>query len=318
MKNYVKNLGKLDWVSIASCVSLVALTLLPLLPGIGVTSDWLQSALISLAAVVLSAIVLAQIAIRGSGQKLDGRLDSLQTGFNERLDSLQSSVNSAIRLDAVHEVAAGEVGVVLDKMLEGAKEWYFRGGSARWQREAVLPKLALVKDQPVRYEVQIISPFEEELCNKYALYRKKSRPGDNRADPKQIRLELFAFLYATVVWSSRSKIDPNVTLLHRFSPFRLDGDSGSFVITVADPSRNALRAFAGNWYHTSLIDEFAFEAGYATALKLPPTAEDDNAGESVRAFFESLRDLNAEVAARWDGSLTDQDLEEIYELARTN
>lgn len=202
-------------------------------------------------------------------------------------------------------------------MLSSSKEWYFRGGSARWQRESVLPGLAKVKDRPVQYKVQIISPFEADLCRKYANYRKKSRPDDDRADPKQISFELLAFIYAAVVWASRSKISPQITLLHRFLPFRLDGNSESVLITVADPGRNGLRANAGNWYHASLLDEFEFEAGYATPLTLPSEAFDSNGVDDVIQFFKELRELNPDATASWDSSYEQEEWRKVFELAKT-
>lgn len=181
----------------------------------------------------------------------------------------------------------------------------------------MLPKLATVTDRPVSYKVQVISPFEQDLCDKYALYRKKSQPGDPRGDSRQIRLELLAFIYATVVWQSRSKITANVTLLHRFSPFRLDGNSESFIITVADINKNGLRTRQGNWYHSSLLDEFEFEAGYATRLTLPPEAGDARGSKDVEEFFNELARLNPVATAHWQHGFVDADWSEIFELSGT-
>lgn len=307
MKNFFASFSKFDWVSFASCVILVALTLIPVFWDVSTAGGWLRSALISLGALSISTIVLAQISARESDQKLTGEVAELQ-----------SLVESAVALDAVREVPAGHIHHLLREKLESSKEWYFRGGSARWQREAVLPALAKVTDRPVQYKVQIISPFESGLCDKYAIYRRKSRPDDERADPKRIQLELLAFIYAVVVWASRSKIAPHVTLLHRFSPFRLDGNSESFVITVADPERNGLCTNAGNWYHASLLDEFEFEAGYATPLTLPLEAVDTDGVANVTQFFKQLRELNRDATASWKSEdYTDKDWEMIFDLAKT-
>lgn len=306
MKRIFSDFSKIDWVSFASCVVLVALTLIPIFWDVSTTGGWLRAALVSLGAVTISTMVLAQISARESDKLLAGNVEELQ-----------SLVESAVDRDAVHEVPAGHIGHVLEEMLDSSKEWYFRGGSARWQRESVLLGLAKVKDRPVQYKVQIISPFETSLCEKYARYRKKSRPDDDRADPNRIQLELLAYVYAVVVWASRSKIAPHITLLHRFSPFRLDGNSESFLITVADPNRNGLRTNTGNWYHAALLDEFEFEAGYATPLKLPSDASDSDGVEGLKRFFEQLRELNPEATENWSPGYTIEDWKMILELAGT-
>lgn len=304
MKNYFKGFTKPDWVTFSLSVALFALTLLPMLVDVPSTSGWLRSVLIALGAATLAAIVLSQIGAREVDKSLSGEVDSLRT-----------LVESAVSVTAVHEVPAGQIRTELERMLESSKEWYFRGGSARWQRETVLPKLAQVRDRPVDYHIQIISPFESELCEKYALYRRKSRPDDERADPKQISYELLAFVYAVAVWSSKSKISPRVTLLHRFSPFRLDGNLDSFMITVADISKNGLKTNAGNWYHSSLLDEFVFEAGHATRLELPAEAVGARGPQDIRDFFAKVCLHNPYVTNGWTPPSSDDDWQRIFDLS---
>lgn len=306
VKKFFSAFSRLDWVTFFLSAVLVLLTLVPLLPFAKVTDHWFLVSVIALGAVTLSSIVLSQIESRETDK-------ALASG----MDGLQSLVVSAVDRDAVHEVPAAQIRSELNALLEESTEWYFRGGSARWQREAVLPRLAAVTDRPVLYKIQIISPFEKDLCDKYARYRKKSQPGDPRGDSKQIRLELLAFIYATVVWQSRSKITADVTLLHRFSPFRLDGNARSFIITVADVNKNGLRTQQGNWYHASLLDEFEFEAGYATHLNLPSEADDSRGSTDVAEFFEELVRLNPGATSKLELSLNESDWSQVFELAGT-
>lgn len=306
MKAFFGKFSKVDWISFASCATLFALTLIPVFFDVNTTGGWLRTALISFVALIISTVVLAQIGARESDKELA-----------RNVETLQSLVESAVDQNAVHEIPAGHIRRVLDEMLGSSKEWYFRGGSARWQREHVLPALARVTDRPVQYKVQVISPFDSELCAKYAAYRRKSRPDDERADPQRIQMELLAFIYGAVVWTSRSKIVSHITLLHRFSPFRLDGNSESIVITVADPHRNGLRTRVGNWYHAALLDEFEFEAGYATPLILPAEASDAEGIPDVKRFFMRVRELNQEATANWNEDYTDEEWGKIFEFAGT-
>lgn len=304
MRKYFRNFTKPDWVTFLLSAALFALTLLPIFVDVPSASGWLRSALIALGAATLAAIVLSQIGARDVDKSL----------INE-IESLKELVESAVSVTAVHEVPAGQIRAELERMLDSSKEWYFRGGSARWQRDTVLPRLAQIRDRPVQYHIQIISPFEFELCEKYALYRRKSRPEDERGDPRQISYELLAFVYATAVWTSRSKISPRITLLHRFSPFRLDGNSDSFMITVADIAKNGLKTNAGNWYHASLLDEFIFEAGHATHLRLPTKPVGGDGIQDLKTFFDKICDLNPEVTTVWDRDLSDEDWRRIFDLS---
>lgn len=306
MRKYFRAFSRFDWITFVLCVVFVLLTLVPLLPFVRVTDPWFIGTVIAMGAVTLSAIVLAQVDSRETSK-----------GLASAVTVLESLVASSIDGSAVHEVPAPQIRSELNTLLEGSTEWYFRGGSARWQRQVVLPKLAEITERPVHYKIQVISPFDQDLCDKYALYRKKSQPGDPRGDARQIRLEILAFIYAAVVWQSRSKISPDVTLLRRFSPFRLDGNAESFIITVANLEKNGLRTRQGNWYHSSLLDEFEFEAGYATRLDLPAEAGDSRGAKDVADFYEELVRLNPGATEEWEPEFKDSDWREIYELAGT-
>lgn len=304
MKTFFRKFARTDWVTFILTIGLVLSTLLPIFFDVDSAGGWLRNLIISLAAATLSSIVIGQIE-NGSRDRV----------LSAELQVVQGALQRAIPVDAAYEVPAKAIGEELDEMLQSSSEWYFRGGSARWQRTAVLPRLAQIRDRPVTYRIQIISPFQVELCDKYASYRLKSRPNDLRANPKQIRLELLAFIFATAVWSSRSKIMPDIALLHRFSPFRLDGNSNSFMITVADIDKNGLRTNIGNWYHASLLDEFMFEAGNATTLTLPLGAVSFGTSHDVEVFFEELTKLNPLLPAAWRGAYDQSDWRTILDLA---
>lgn len=304
MKKFVSRLSKTDRATLLSLVVIAALAIAPALWDMS-DAIWVRSAMIALAASSVSAIVLGQMNAREESGRIGNDVGKI-------LELVDSSISEG----AAREVPSSQIAPMLDEMLSAASEWYFRGGSARWQRQAVLPALARIKHHPVDYRVQIISPFDEELCAKYAVYRGKSRPGDERADPVRIQLELLSFIYASAVWSSKSKIVPRFTLLHRFSPFRLDGNSSRFLMTIADPASSGLTTARKNWFHSALLDEFEFEAGYATALHLPQSAS-DSSPDDVRVFFEQLCKLNPEATGEWSSQLPELDWSGILELAET-
>lgn len=302
--SYFRRFKIADWVTFVLCCALPVLTLFPIFLDVPSTGGWLRTALISLGAATLSAIVLSQIDAR-----------EVDKNLSTEISNLRSLMESTVEQAAVHEIPANQVKAELDRLLDSTNEWYFRGGSARWQREAVLPRLAKIRDRPVVYKIQIISPFDADLCSKYANYRRKSRPEDDRSDPRRISYELLAFLYAVSTWASVSKISPSVTLLHRFSPFRLDGNSESIFITVADLSKNGLRTNAGNWYHASLLDEFEFEAGHSTPFMLPDEVPEAVGVQGLKNFCFRLRELNVQATSGWSEPTSEADWALIYRIS---
>lgn len=303
MGKYIKKFTKWDWISVAFFVSFLVVTILPIFWEL----PWAQASILPIGALIASTFVSAQIVSRIHEKTLIDNVEELRSLMKVTLDQ-----------KAVQEIPPAQIGLELDELLEGTTEWYFRGGSATWQRKTVLPKLAGIKDKPVHYNVQIISPFESTLCSKYASYRAKSRDERDPIDAEQIQLELLAFIYAIAVWRSRSKIFPEITLLKRFSPFRLDGNSKRFIITVADLSQNALRTESGNWYFNSLIDEFKFESENSESLRLPqnPIYFKNNTN-GLKMFLEELRKTNPEPTINWKIP-SEENLRTILKLAGTN
>src|SRR5690606_6695601 len=123
MRKFFSKFTLSDWLTFALGTLLFALTVVPIFVDAPWVEGWLSSALISLGAATLGALVLGQIAGRENDQDLNGQLSSIKS-------ILETSVTDS----AVHEIPAGQIGAELETMLRSASEWYFRGGSARWQR----------------------------------------------------------------------------------------------------------------------------------------------------------------------------------------
>lgn len=72
---------------------------------------------------------------------------------------------------ASHEIPARQIGTALDELLDASQSWRFRGGSARFQRGAALPRLAKITTLDVPVTIQLLDPRDNELCLAYARYR---------------------------------------------------------------------------------------------------------------------------------------------------
>lgn len=290
-----------DWISILLGISYIVVAL------VSTSLDILNGIVLPLGAIVLSIIIFSQIAVRDDASEA-----------KKSLDGLRDAVLANTIRNAVHEVPSGDIRGTLENMLDNSSEWYFRGGSARWQREAVLPALAANSARKIPYKAQIISPFDQKLCTEYAEYRKKSRPDDRGTDWKSIQIELLSFIYAASYWSSLSRVTPEIHLLHRYSPFRLDANSQSAVVTIADQKKNGLRANSGNWYYTSILDEFESEIRDSAALSIPVLTEGVTSVQSVINFLRDLAEQNGAVAKDWPADFSEIEMEMIYDLSNVS
>jgi hypothetical protein len=218
----------------------------------------------------------------------------------------------------MHEVAPHRIDDELALLLESATQWSFRGASARWQRGAVLPRLAKIKDRNVAYRAQVLNPFDDDLCQKYAEYRSSQRRGTRKphdARGEKVQLDLMAFLFALSWFQTTARLRPSITLLQTFSPLRIDASDKALVVTVANHAEPGLRATSHSWYYKSLLDEYDQADEILVALKLPkkPAPTKDAAG--ARDFFKQLCDSNPDLNPGKVANFTDDDWKRVVNLA---
>lgn len=152
------------------------------------------------------------------------------------------------------EVAARDIPATMTQALIGATRWSFSGGTGSWQRAAVLPHLALIRDRAVPYHIQLVDPRDDALCSAYAEYRNRSgrQTGTTSHD---VQMEVFAFIYAVCVYTSSSRLEPIVSLLQDYSSLRFDiGDEDLFV-TAASALEPCLRFPRNHWMYQYVVDQ---------------------------------------------------------------
>lgn len=240
-------------------------------------------------AAVLSALTVLVIVDRNSIH--DAR--TAMSAVAEAVGRVESVTESILARTSIREIAPDIIGAELTRLLGGASEWRFRGGSARWQRTHVLPALAKFRDRDVPYQALILSPFDAALCGRYAEYRSRSREPE-KVDGESVQRDLLSFIYAAAVWARTSRIVPEIGLITTYSPLRVDGSADAMVVTVADKSRAALRAEADGWYFVSLKDEFNLHK-QTSPLSLPAAEpmSDANNVKAVSDFFSALLAQNS-------------------------
>ncbi|MFE7334719.1 hypothetical protein [Streptomyces griseus] len=265
-----------DAVTCLTVAAIVVVALLDMFNAISLGQEFLSGA----AVVVLGAFLGALLVSRKSTVEQKEVLQKIVAD----LGGIKQEIE--IRgVDAhVVEVPREEIGRRLEDLLGSTNSWHFRGGLGGWQRSTVLPSLATVTNRDIAYSMHILNPADEDLCRRYASYRASAGQRTGTTDPKNIRDELLALLYAAAWYSERTRINPKVSFLYSYSPLRYDLSDLGLIVTVPDMQQRGIYAPAGGWYCTSVRDEMDQAGKALPAVALP-------SGESM--FPRHWRDVRA-------------------------
>jgi hypothetical protein len=238
---------------------------------------------------------IAGLASRRRNRLTDARIREVHAAVSNFSDNLET----ILRKDGVIQISSDRIGHELERMVALTSTWHFRGGSGRWQRSGVLPKLATVTGHSVDYAMQILDPSDQELCVRYARYRSRQRPTvvrrENEGEGTVVRDDLLACIYAVGWYRHRSRLLPHIYLSSVYSPVRIDAGSTGIMITVANPDSPALLASKDNWYYTAALDELKQTCSELPEVELPaedkyfPQEWGEVAGRHVQEFFSVAR-----------------------------
>lgn len=290
-----------DALTILTIAVLAAFTILTLIQ-VPIPQEWLVTAFASVLAALTSLVIADRNRLRGAAATV------------ERISSIADELSGRT---LVREVAPDRIGAELESLLANGPDWDFRGGSARWQRSTVLPRLAEVRDRHVRYRAIVISPFDAAICTRYESYRNVSRGSRERpSNGTSVRNEVLGFIYSVACYATSTRIHPEIALTTVFSPLRLDGSKDAMVLTVGDSSKAGLFASNGGWYFHSLRDEFELQhrEGKIT-LPTAPAITDAHDREAVTAFFTDLLEGNPHLPSEGLSDLTDDDWQDVLSAA---
>ena len=239
--------------TVASALVILVLAGLSILGIFG--SDFLSDNLLSALCVILAVAV--------------GFLYQLWINYRQATISLElvnEDLSSLLKRTSPLTVQSYKIGGELMGMLETATAWSFRGGSGRWQREAVHPHLSRERDRDISYRMLILDPTESRLCDEYATYRNKHRQKQKHNTASSVRNDLLACIVACAWYQQNTRIRPEIYLSQIYSPLRQDMSNERAAITVADQSKEGLFVPTSSWYYTSLMDEFEQHCGRSPKL----------------------------------------------------
>lgn len=178
----------------------------------------------------------------------------------ERHAELLERVEHIIEDSEVRLIPSRDIGSMLMRELDSSAIWRFKGGSARWFKHVALPRLSKVTSEDVQVQIQVVDPRNEYLCEKFAIFRDRQRDLIDRrpreGDPRTIQTDILSCICAMFWYASRSRISPCITLIHSYSPLRIDVGADALFVTVASRQMPGLFARKGTFFYQGVIDEF--------------------------------------------------------------
>lgn len=263
-------------------------------------ADWLKLSVDFVGQAAIAGLCLFTLAsIKRRREQLRNNITQ-NTQIAHVLQALDRVEKQTLKLsgpDAVAEVPSSEIRMKLEALARGATLWYFKGGSGRWQRQSVLPTLSGESKREIPYRMLVLDPRDPELCGRYARYRAKQRPEDQRrlgeGRPETVRDDLLACIYAAGWYGHRTRVQTKVFLTATYSPFRYDMSDKELVITVANAKSAALCASAGSWFYDYVIDETEQAMQELPRVIIPDSASlypekpEQVSGAAIKAMLEA-------------------------------
>ncbi len=204
-----------------------------------------------------------------------------------------------------------------DAMLK-TEHWFYKGGCGRYFRAKTLPEIAKnarIKSSFKEIIVLILDPTNDNLCAKYATYKRslKSARQDSPWTKERVRNEIYATILDTVITKHREpllRIDLGLT--NYFSSFRFDLSSNYVIVTKEDKLAPAMRCDRGTCFYQSYRDEIILAYNQARKINqlssVPPLSVSQLNSQQVKKLFLEIGLDNQ--------SMNEQDFDEVLNLVK--
>lgn len=184
---------------------------------------------------------------------------AINNGFVETKKIVEHSKSHS---DSFEILQSFQINSSLNIGSDETEEYFFTGGSGRYTRVVTLPKIAqncrkLNKSASVK--LQLIDPTDEDICSKYADFRKGLRDANNQAfwTIENVKCQLFATVVAVaVIKKNEPLVSFSVGLKSYFSTFRLDLSSKFAVVTFEDPHANGYLYPKNSFFYKDYREDF--------------------------------------------------------------
>ena len=166
-----------------------------------------------------------------------------------------------------------DIGPALRKMATTALEYKLFVRTGRHFRADILPLLvdnATRLRRPTVVEVILLDFRNDDVCEKYALYRKSSSYDRFQWSKEYVQKEVLATILKLLqaVHDHPSFIEVNLYLSSRLSTFRFDGSQEQMIVTREDPKDIASRYRSSDTEFAAYLNEFRWSRDGACEVEI--------------------------------------------------
>jgi hypothetical protein len=210
-------------------------------------------------------------------------------GWNLVIDFLVAIVASAIfalasalylafffkdpfELASASKLLPQDIGQALLKIAENASDYRLFVRTGRHFRADILPVLirsAMRSRRHVRIEAVLLDFRDDDLCEKYATYRKNASFDAKLWTKEYVQKEVLATILKLIDAAAdhSSLISIDLYLSKRLSTFRIDGSSDEIIVTREDPKDTASRYCRVDNDYAAFLNEFNWTRDAAFKVK---------------------------------------------------
>jgi hypothetical protein len=232
----------------------------------------------------------------------------------------QLAARAVRETNAVKLLSGAAIGQAHAQARRSTEQWQFKGGTGTYTRAVTLPECvatARSEQRPLRMQLEIIDPTDEELCKTYAQFRSSLAPRADRTGETwttdRTRKESFATILAACWYRQRfTFLTIEVGLSPVMTTFRWDLSSHCVIMTQDNPNTPALLFEKDKPHYRDFSRELV--ASFQQTRRVPL----DRAGElnlSDEPTVEETRKLFALLELDLPQSFSDRDVTDIVRKA---
>ncbi|MGR6319399.1 hypothetical protein Q2K19_28910 [Micromonospora soli] len=217
------------------------------------------------------------------------------TGPEGALNRAREAIDSVSMVRVLH---GSEVGQALAEARRHTDRWTFKGGTGTYTRAVTLPEClehARRRNGTLHVALEIIDPTDEEICERYARFRRSLAPDarEERWTVDRTRKESYATVLAACWHLQRSGLlTIDVRLSAQMTTFRYDLSSTCVIITQENPQTPALRIDRKELYYNRYNIELQYSREQSRRVPIEAAAQvkldDEPSVEQVRRLFTAL------------------------------
>lgn len=279
---------------------------------------WLKANADGVVALLVAATVgvLAILEVVGPGEVNSAILLVLALIAVTLLKDRQSTSKTLAETSAVRQLSTIEVSREYAEARRHTDQWIFKGGTGTYLRAVTIKECvehARREQRPLRIQVEIIDPTDDDLCTAYAEFRSSLTPGldgtGERWTFERTRKESFATVLAACWYQQHFPfLTIEVGLSKVMSTFRWDFSSHSVIMTQDDSSNPALMFEKGRPYYRAISRELMSSFKQCQRVNFDQTGElrlgNEPTIDETRTMFSLLK-------LELPRSFTDRDVADI-------